>query len=49
MKKVIRESGISFGPFEDEQVFHIEESNVYKQIGQGGKTVEFMHQARDMS
>ena len=37
MKKVIRESGLSFGPFEDEQIFHIEESNIYMQIGQEGR------------
>ena len=43
MSKVIRESGVSFGPFEDEQIFHIEESSIYKQMGQGIKTVEFIY------
>lgn len=40
--KVITESGMNFGKFEDEDVFHIENSKIYKDLGTGIKTVEFV-------
>lgn len=38
----ICESGMAFGPFSDNQVFHIETSMLYKTIGNGIQTVEFL-------
>lgn len=44
MKDVItiEESGMTFGDFLVDDVFRIERSDVYKKIGQGIKTVEFI-------
>ena len=38
----IRESGVDFGPYEDENLFHIEKSRLYKSLGEGLKIVEFV-------
>lgn len=38
----IHESGMHFGPFNDDQVFQIETSVLYKNIGKGIRTVEFL-------
>lgn len=40
--KVITESGMNFGKFEDADIFHIENSKIYKDLGTGIKTVEFV-------
>lgn len=42
MGRYITESGMKFGEFKDENLFYIEESNVYKSIGTSVKTVEFI-------
>lgn len=36
------ESGMTFGPFEEENFFHIEKSEVYRQIESQVKIVEFV-------
>lgn len=38
----ITESGMTFGPFEPEHVFHIEKSGLYGSLGEGIKTSEFV-------
>lgn len=40
--KVITESEMNFGKFEETDLFHIEDSQIYKDIGSGIKTVEFI-------
>ena len=42
MGRYITESGMKFGKFKEENLFYIEESNVYKTIGTSVKTVEFI-------
>lgn len=42
MGKIITESGLDFGEFETENLFHIESSDLLKSLGQGVKTVEFI-------
>lgn len=43
MKQFIEESGVKFGGFDEECLFWIERSDIYKQMGEGIKTVEFIH------
>lgn len=38
----ITESGMNFGPFEEDKVFHIEKSVLYESLGEGIKTAEFV-------
>lgn len=38
----ILESGVNFGPFSDENLFYIEKSDAYIDLGQGFSTVEFI-------
>ena len=40
---IINESGMSFGPFDEEKVFYIENSEIYNSIKDGVKTVEFVY------
>lgn len=40
--KVIPESEMIFGKFNEEYLFHIEQSKIYKDLGSGIKTVEFV-------
>lgn len=40
--KIITESEINFGKFDEEALFHIEDSKIYKDFGSGIKTVEFI-------
>ena len=40
--KVITESEMNFGKFDETDLFHIEESKIYKDLGSGIKTVEFI-------
>ena len=40
--KVITESGMNFGKFDDADIFHIEDSQIYKNLGSGIRTVEFI-------
>ncbi len=40
--KVIAESEMQFGKFEETDLFHIEDSKIYKNLGSGIKTVEFI-------
>lgn len=40
--KVITESEMNFGKFNEEDLFHIENSKIYKDLGSGIKTVEFI-------
>ena len=39
---VITESEINFGPFDEANLFCIEHSEIYKNLGSGIKTVEFI-------
>lgn len=40
--KVITESEMNFGKFDETELFHIEDSRIYKELGSGIKTVEFV-------
>ncbi len=40
--KVISESEMNFGKFEEADLFYIEESKIYRNLGTGIKTVEFI-------
>lgn len=40
--KVITESEMKFGKFDETDLFHIEDSKIYKDLGSGIKTVEFI-------
>lgn len=40
--KIITESEINFGKFDETDLFHIENSQIYKDLGSGIKTVEFI-------
>lgn len=42
MAKKIRESSVDFGPFEEENLFHIEKSPLREILGKGLKSVEFI-------
>ena len=39
--EIFEESGMTFGPFSEAQVFRVEKSNSYKELGGSVKTVEF--------
>ncbi len=47
MKKTIQESEMTFGEFDKENLFHIEDSQIYKNLGSGIKTVEFIIKRSD--
>lgn len=38
--KIITESEMDFGKFDEADLFHIENSKIYKNLGSGIKTVE---------
>ena len=40
-KKTIPESGMTFGPFDEDLVFHVEKSQTYKNIEENVKICEF--------
>lgn len=40
--KIISESEMKFGKFDEADLFHIEDSQIYKNLGSGIKTVEFI-------
>lgn len=40
--KIITESEMDFGKFDETELFHIEDSKIYKDLGSGIKTVEFV-------
>lgn len=40
--KIITESEMNFGKFDETDLFHIEDSKIYKDLGSGIKTVEFI-------
>lgn len=40
--KVITESEMNFGEFDESNLFHIENSKIYRDLGDGIKTVEFI-------
>ena len=40
--KDIPESGVNFGPYEESDLFYIEKSDLYKHLGAGIKTTEFV-------
>ena len=42
--KMIRESGVDFDPYEENRLFHIEQSTLYASFGEGIKTTEFILQ-----
>ena len=41
--KTITESGMIFGPFDDGEIFHIEQSNLYQFLAKGVKSIEFIY------
>lgn len=43
--KNIPESDVIFGPYDEKDLFHIEKSELYKSLGEGLKTVEFILRA----
>ena len=43
--KSIPESDVIFGPYDEKDLFHIEKSELYKSLGEGLKTVEFILRA----
>jgi len=47
MNKIITESGVDFGPIQEENLFHIEKSQIYHSLGDGLKTVEFVFLRND--
>ena len=40
--KMIKESEMNFGVFDEADLFHIEKSGIYKSLGDGIKTAEFI-------
>lgn len=50
MTVAIEESGMTFGPFLEEQCFHIEKSNIYKKLQNGVPIAEFLliHPEKDL-
>ncbi len=40
--KIIPESEMNFGPYDEADLFYIEQSAIYKELGSGIKTVEFI-------
>ncbi|MDR0654291.1 MAG: hypothetical protein LBG12_13440 [Synergistaceae bacterium] len=42
MSVIIEESGISFGEYDDADVFYVEKSALYRNLGGGVRTVEFI-------
>ena len=43
----ITESGMIFGPFADQQVYLIEKSDAYTNLGEGVKVVEFVYRKNE--
>jgi hypothetical protein len=41
MSICIEESGLSFGDYNEDDFFHIEQSDIYHKLGEGIKTIEF--------
>lgn len=39
----INESNMTFGPFEEDHIFHIEQSELYRSVGEKVRTVEFLY------
>lgn len=44
---IIRESEMNFGPFDENDVFYIEQSTLYKKLGENVKIAEFIFKKRD--
>ncbi len=42
MSVIITESGMRFGPFDEEDIFLIEKSQLYKSLGENIKAIEFV-------
>ena len=42
MPKIIKEFGVDFGPFQDDELFCIEKYQLYHSLGKGLKTVGFI-------
>lgn len=40
--KIITESEMNFGEYDEADLFYIEDSKIYKDLGSGIKTVEFI-------
>ena len=47
--KYITESKMQFGAFDEKNLFHIEESRIYKNMGSGIKTVDFILKFNEQS
>ena len=45
--KDIGESGVNFGPYEESDLFYIEKSDLYRSLGAGIKTTEFVLRANE--
>ncbi|MFR5761578.1 MAG: hypothetical protein ACLUFI_08300 [Oscillospiraceae bacterium] len=44
----IVESGVNFGPYAEDNLFYIEKSDLYKSLGAGIKTTEFVLRANEL-
>lgn len=49
MVRDIIESEMHFGPYDEQDLFHIEKASLYKNLGEGIKTVEFVLRYREKS
>ncbi len=49
MTRDIVESEMHFGPYDEQDLFHIEKASLYKNLGEGIKTVEFVLRYREKS
>ena len=43
----IKESGMTFGPFSEDKVYRIEQSDAYTELGYGVKVVEFIYRKNE--
>lgn len=43
MSQIIEESGMKFGELKEERLFWVEHSDIYRRVGEGIKTVEFIY------
>lgn len=47
MSQIIEESGMKFGGLEEERLFWVEHSDIYRRVGEGIKTVEFIYLSKE--
>ena len=49
MSLSVRESGITFGPFDEARFYHVEKSGSYNRLGKNFSTVEFIFMNLELS